>query len=127
MTTLSLYACTAGMSMPSKRGLDAERRALARLVGDLGRVQQGLGGDAAAVQAGAAELVLLDQGDRLAQLGGAQRAGVTAAAAAQDDDVVGPLSATGLLVGGASSRDRRYIFGHLFQTRSACRVGAVAI
>ena len=65
-------------------GLDAELLALAGLVGDLARVQQGLGGDAAPVQAGAAELVLLDQGDVQAQLRPAQGRGVTAAAASED-------------------------------------------
>ena len=73
--------------MPSKVGVDAELLALAGRVGDLGGVQQRLGRDAAAVQAGAAELVLLDQGDRQAELGGAQRARVAAAAAAEDDQV----------------------------------------
>ena len=58
------------------------------LVGDLGRVQQRLGRDAAPVQAGAPDLVLLDKRDPLPQLARAQRAGVTPAAAAEDDDVV---------------------------------------
>ena len=53
-------------------GLRTPNCSLSRLVGDLGGVQQGLGRDAAAVQAGAAELVLLDQGDLQAQLGRAQ-------------------------------------------------------
>ena len=51
------------MSMPSKVRPDAELLALAGGVGHLGRVQQRLGGDAAPVQAGAAELALLDQRD----------------------------------------------------------------
>src|SRR5437667_370907 len=42
-------------------GVDAERGALPGLVGDLAGVQQRLGGDAPAVEAGAADLVLLDQ------------------------------------------------------------------
>src|SRR5690606_18511484 len=41
----------------------------------------------AAVQAGAADLVLLDQGDFLAELAGAQRGRVAAAASAEDDEV----------------------------------------
>lgn len=65
-------------------GLDAELLALAGLVGDLARVEQGLGGDATSVQAGAADLVLLDQGDVQAQLGPAQRRGVTATTTAED-------------------------------------------
>ncbi len=64
--------------------LDAELLALAGLVGDLARVEQGLGGDAAVVQAGAAKLVLLDQGDVQAQLSPAQGRGVTTAATAED-------------------------------------------
>ena len=76
------------MSMPSRVALTPNVLALAGVVGDLGGVQQRLGRDAAAVQAGAADLVLLDQRDPLAELGGAQRAGVAAAAATEDDDVV---------------------------------------
>ena len=87
-TTPSLYSFTAGMSMPSKVRPDAELLALPGRVGHLGRVQEGLGGDAAPVQAGAAELALLDQYDLQAELGGPQRAGVAAAASAEDDDVV---------------------------------------
>src|SRR6185437_14824529 len=64
--------------------LHAERRALAGQVGDFGRVQQRLGGDAAAVQAGAAHLGLLDQGHVHAQVGGAEGAGVPAGPAAED-------------------------------------------
>ena len=59
-----------------ERGPDAELLALAGAVGDLGRVQQCLGRDAAEVEAGAAELALLDQRDAHAELGRAQRAGV---------------------------------------------------
>src|SRR5690606_31601618 len=69
-------------------GPDAELGAVARGVGDLGGVEQGLGRDAADVQAGAAELVLLDQGDAEPELGGMQGAGIAAAARSQDDDVV---------------------------------------
>jgi hypothetical protein len=65
-------------------GLHTELLALAGLVGDLTRVQQGLGGDASVVQAGTADLALLDQGDVQAQLRPAQRRGVTTAATAED-------------------------------------------
>ena len=82
------------MSMPSNVACTPNFALSRERVGDLGRVQQRLGRDAAAVQAGAADLVLLDQGDALAELGRAQRAGVAAAAAAEDDDVVRPPSAT---------------------------------
>ena len=50
-------------------------------------MQKGLGGDAPVVQAGAAELVLFDQGHGHAELAGAQGAGVTAAATTQDHQV----------------------------------------
>jgi hypothetical protein len=65
------------------------------LVGDLGRVQQGLGRDAPPVQAGAPDLVLLDQRDPLPQLARPQRARIAAAAAAEDDDVVAVLTRSG--------------------------------
>jgi hypothetical protein len=42
-------------------GVDAERLGLVRVVGDLRRVQQRFGGDTAAVQAGTADLVPLDE------------------------------------------------------------------
>lgn len=65
-------------------GLHTELLALAGLVGDLARVQQGLGGDASPVQAGTADLVLLDQGDVKPQLRPAQGRGVTATTTAED-------------------------------------------
>jgi hypothetical protein len=56
----------------------------------LGAVQQGLGRDAAAVQAGAAEqLVLLDDGGLEAQGAGSGSGDVAAGSGADDDDVVG--------------------------------------
>ena len=54
-------------------GVDPELLGVAGGVGDLGGVQQRLGGDAADVQAGAAELALLDQGRRTGRA--ARRAG----------------------------------------------------
>ena len=66
-TMPSRYARTPAMSMPSNVARMPTCRGIASDVGDLGRVQQRLGGDAAAVQAGAADLVLLDQGDGLAE------------------------------------------------------------
>jgi hypothetical protein len=50
-------------------------------------MEEGLGRDAALVQAGAAELALLDQGNVQAQLRCPQGACVAAAATAEDDDV----------------------------------------
>ncbi len=84
---------TAGQVDALEGGSHPEAAGVAGRVGDLGGVQQGLGGDAAAVQAGAAEEVLLDEGHAQAELGGAQRAGVAAAPAAEDDDVVGGFGA----------------------------------
>jgi hypothetical protein len=65
-------------------GLHAELLALASLVRDLTGVQKRLGGNAAVVQTGAPELVLLDQGDVEPQLRGTQSCCVAAAAAAED-------------------------------------------
>ena len=78
---------TAGEVDPVERGVDAELAAVPGRVGHLGGVQDRLGRDAAAMQAGAADLVLLDQGDPQTELGGAQRARVAAAAGPEDDHV----------------------------------------
>ena len=72
-----------------ERRLDAEPLTLTGAVGDLGGVQQRLGRDATPVQAGAADLVALDEDHRQAELGGAQGAGVTAAAGAEDHEIGG--------------------------------------
>src|SRR5206468_7516987 len=63
--------------------------ALAGGVGDLGGVEQRLGRDAAAVQAGAADLVLLDHDHRQAELRGPERAGVAAATGPEDHQIGG--------------------------------------
>jgi hypothetical protein len=63
---------------------DAVLGAFAGLVGQLSGVQQRLGGDAAPVQTGAAQLVLLDQGDVQTQLRPTQSSGVPAATASED-------------------------------------------
>ena len=57
-------------------GLDAHSGSFAHGIGGLGGVQQGFGGHAAAVEAGAPELVGLDEGDLEAQLGATQGGGV---------------------------------------------------
>ena len=49
--------------MPSRVAWTPNCAGVAGLVGDLGRVQERLGGDAADVEAGAAEVALLDQAD----------------------------------------------------------------
>ena len=56
-------------------------------VGDLAGVQERLGRDAAAVQAGSADLVLLDQHHGLAELCRSERGGVPTASAAEDDEI----------------------------------------
>ncbi len=71
-----------------EREVDAHAGAVLHGLGDFGGVQHRLRGDAAAVEAGAPELVLLDDDGREAQLHGADRGGVAGAASAQDDDVV---------------------------------------
>ena len=80
----------------------AEGVALLGAVSDLGRMQQGLGGDAASMQAGASELVLVDEDDRHAQLGCTQGAGIATAAAAEDYQVcIGhcrPLQSRGFVI-----------------------------
>ena len=53
-------------------------------------VQQRLGRDAAVVQAGSAELALLDESDGQVELSRPERCGVTATATAQDEDVKRP-------------------------------------
>ena len=70
---------------------DAERReAVAGLLEHLRGVKQRLGGDAADVEAGAAErLALLDHGDLHAELRGADRADIAAGAGADDDEIIG--------------------------------------
>jgi hypothetical protein len=63
--------------------------AVASSVGDLSSLQQRFGGDAATVQAGATQLVLLYQDDRQTELGSAQGAGVTTGAATEDHQIGG--------------------------------------
>jgi hypothetical protein len=58
------------------------------LLEDLGDVQRGLGGDAAAVQAGAPDLGLLDERDVESPGVGTEGGGVPGGAAAEDDHVV---------------------------------------
>ena len=69
---------------------DAERaEAMRRLLEHFGSVEQRLRGNAADVEAGAAErLFLLDDGDLHAELGGADGADVTAGSRPDDDEIV---------------------------------------
>src|ERR1700674_767544 len=71
-----------------RRHLDAVLRDAADLVEQGSRMQQRLGGDAAAVQAGAAELgVLLDHRHLQAKLPGTDAGDIAAGTAADDDQV----------------------------------------
>ncbi len=90
-----LVFADAGRVDAVQRGLHAELLALPGEVGDLAGVQQRLGGDAAAVQACAAQLRLVDQHDAHVELCRTQRARVSTAAAAQDDEVDVGLSHRG--------------------------------
>ena len=63
---------------------DAEGGALGGVAVELGGVQQGLGGNAALVEAGAAQVLPLEQGHLQAALGGPLGAEVAARAAADD-------------------------------------------
>ena len=87
---------------------DAEVAGVADLVDDLGRVQQRLGRDAAAVRAGAAELgILLDAGDLHPELAGADRRDVAAGTAADDHQVVVELALAAPRLPGAARRPAR--------------------
>ena len=70
-------------------GGNAELGRLAHGLGRLCGVQVRLGRDAAAVQAGAAHLIAVDEGDLHAELRGAQGGRVAAGTRTQNDDVVG--------------------------------------
>ena len=75
----------------SQVGLAAVAELLAVVLDQLDQVgvgQEGLGRDAAPVQADAAQLVALDAEHALLELGGADRAGVAGGAAADHHDVV---------------------------------------
>ena len=70
-------------------GGNAELGRLAHGLGRLCGVQVRLGGDAAAVQAGAAHLIAVDEGDLHAQLRSAQGGRIAAGTRTQNDNVVG--------------------------------------
>ena len=68
-------------------GRDAEVVRLLDLGVEVGRLEHRLGRDAADVEAGAADLVLVDEGDLESQLPSPERGRVAAGAGAQDDEV----------------------------------------
>ena len=72
-----------------RRALDGDAEGLGVLdPGErIGGGNERLGGNATPVQARAAQLFLLHNGDRGAQLGGANRGGITAGAGANDYDI----------------------------------------
>src|SRR5437764_999015 len=106
-----------------ERGLYAELPALARRVGDLAGVQQRLGRDAATVQAGAADLVLLDQRDRQPELGGPERGRVPAAATTQDDHVIVVLSCAHFVIVTRYPAAQRFGVPFAVSRRGGGRVG----
>ncbi len=73
------------------RDRQAEVAGLADLAEQVRRAQHGLGGDARVVEAASADLVALDHGGLLAELGGADRGHVPAWTRADHDAVVGGL------------------------------------
>ena len=89
-----------------KMNLDPNASGLAAHIGDLCGVQKSLRRDASAVEACATDLVFLDQGDRLAKLGGADCGGVAATAAAENDNVEGVIGHGVAFVEGSGSRVR---------------------
>ena len=84
-----LAAAGVGRAVRHRRlALDAELVALVgQRVGELGVLEERLGGDAADVEADPAPVLLLHDGDRLAQLGGADRGDVATGAGAEDQDI----------------------------------------
>ena len=66
---------------------EAEVPGVADALGERGRLEHRLGGDAAAVEARAADLVLVHEGDPQPELGAAEGRGVAAGARAEDDEV----------------------------------------
>ena len=66
----------------------------------LGAVEQALGGDAADIQAGAAQMLFFDQGDLSAQLGRPDGGYVAAGAAADDNDLHSSFSSQARIISG---------------------------
>ena len=85
-------------------GGEAELVEMMQQVIDLGRTEQRLGGDAAPVEADAAEMFAFDHGRRHAELGGADGGDVAARAAADDDDVETVLALAHRIISSGSSR-----------------------
>ena len=87
-TTWSRRAAIRGVVDDGLAGdVDAEVLGVADALGEGGRLEERLGRDAAAVEARAADLVLVDEGDLEAELGGPEGGRVAAGAGAEDDEV----------------------------------------
>jgi hypothetical protein len=79
---------TLSQSMPTvPLSLRPQKSAFWSFLHELGVGEEGLRGDAAPVEADAAELGALDAGDVVAELGGADGADVAGGAAADDDEI----------------------------------------
>ena len=78
---------SASQSIEASSTTTPQLGAVARLVVELGGVEDGLGRDAGVVEAAPARLVALDHRGLLAELGGADRGDVAARATADDDHV----------------------------------------
>ena len=83
----SLRLRTAGVVEADVIGEDAVVLGVLDGFEDVGAAQHGLGRDAAPVQADAASAFLFDQGDAESELRGADRGGVAARPAADDDHI----------------------------------------
>ena len=94
---------------------DADVRAVGGRLIDLGGMQHGFGRHTAAVEAGAADLVLFDQGHLGAQLRGPDRRDITAGAAAHHQDAA-------RVTGRGSRRGRRRSCGRRGRSRRGTTV-----
>src|ERR1051326_3108562 len=80
-----------GVIEPNVIDVDAKVAAVLEGLEDFGAAEHGLGGDASPVQAHAADTLLFDERDAKSVLGGADRRGVAARPAADDDQIKGAL------------------------------------
>ena len=99
--------------------VDAHLAGVLDVVQQLGRGQQRLGRNAAVVQAGAAEVVLLDDGDARAHLAGLQRRDIAAGPAA-DHRNVEMLTHVRSLFTANESRNNVYLLQSPLSVRSRC-------
>ena len=93
-------------------------------VRQLGVAQQRLGRDAADVEADAAPVLLLDDRDLHAELGGADGGDVPTGAGTEDDDV--EVLAHGTSLGGAATSTPRERWARGLFLRTVCNNGQIA-